>query len=87
MFQSNMVQTIKWGQVEEIYGFLHVVTSESERGRGFHSPEFQTNPYTNNDISLYAGAEPLLNWRKEKARIDQEYPVIVFSKVSSSLFL
>jgi len=87
MFQSNMVQTIKWGQVEEIYGFLHVVTSESERGRGFHSPEFQTNPYTNNDISLYAGTEPLLNWRKEKARIDQEYPVIVFSKVSSSLFL
>jgi hypothetical protein len=65
--------------VDEIYGLLHVVTSasENENGRQLESAggvEW-SKPV---DLGLYASN---IDWVEEAKRLDDVYPVVVFSKV------
>ena len=50
---------------------------------GLVSPELELDLQSDNHISLYNPAYSAAQWRKERTRINQEYPVIVFSKVRS----
>ncbi len=66
-------------QVKEIYGFLHVVLNEGEGG--LLSSELKLDLEGYNHVSSYNPRYSAVRWWKERTRIDQEYPVIVFSKV------
>ena len=76
--RANVAQLIGSRSVDEIYGVLHVVTTE--HGHRLGPTDLPVNPGAPSELSLYT-KDPTLNWRKEKGRIDQNYPVIVFSKV------
>jgi hypothetical protein len=76
--RANVAQLIGSRSVDEIYGVLHVVTTE--HGHRLNAADLPVNPTAPSELSLYT-KDPTLNWRKEKGRIDQNYPVIVFSKV------
>lgn len=56
----------------EIYGLLHRIL-EAEDGGGAVVDEHA--------IGLDAFATEKVDWRKEKALLDREYPVVIFSKV------
>lgn len=71
-------------EVGEIYGLLHLVTGDNEQEHVL-SNAVQLDPTHPIDIAIYAAGDTNLNWQKERDRIDEEYPVIVFSKVSGVL--
>lgn len=79
--RANVARLMGSRAVEEIYGILHVVTTEHEHT--LSGTDLPVNPISPNDLSSYT-KDPTLNWRKERERIDQNYPVIVFSKVCIS---
>jgi hypothetical protein len=72
-------------QVEEIYGFLHVILNENEDG--LLSTALKLHSEGDNHLSLYDPEYSADQWSKERTRINQEYPVIVFSKVRSFVFV
>ncbi|KDR75122.1 hypothetical protein GALMADRAFT_249035 [Galerina marginata CBS 339.88] len=65
--------------VGEIYGLLHLVTGDNEQEHVL-SNAVQLDPTLPVDLSFYAAGDSTLDWHKERARIDENYPVIVFSK-------
>ena len=76
--RANVAHLIGSRSVDEIYGVLHVVTTE--HGHMLSAADLPVNPSAPSELSLYT-KDPTLNWRKEMGRIDRNYPVIVFSKV------
>lgn len=79
--RANMGQLMRTKNVavDEIYGLLHVVTGDNEQEHVLSKADL--DPTVPLALSVYAPENPSLNWRKEKASIDEIYPVVVFSKV------
>ncbi|TFK25225.1 thioredoxin-like protein [Coprinopsis marcescibilis] len=65
-------------KVDELYGLLRVVTSQDTGNTLTENPELDPSSPINWDV--YAAGDSSVNWRKEVARLNKEYPVIVFSK-------
>lgn len=61
-------------KVDEIFGLLHLVADETEHVLTAVDP---TEPV---DLSVYAAGKQF-NWNKEMKRLNEEHPVVVFSKV------
>ena len=76
-----MAQLIKSKKVEvgEIYGLLHLVTGDNEQEHVLSNVHL--DPTVSVDMSVYAAGDTSINWEKEREIIDENYPVIVFSKV------
>ncbi|KAF8871874.1 thioredoxin-like protein [Gymnopilus junonius] len=66
-------------EVGEIYGLLHLATGDNEQEHVL-SNAVQLDPTQPIDLPFYAAGDASLDWSKERNRIDEEYPVIVFSK-------
>jgi len=66
-------------EVGEIYGLLHLVTGDNEQEHVL-SNAVQLDPTLPVELAFYAAGDATLDWEKERARIDDSYPVIVFSK-------
>ncbi|KAJ4493860.1 hypothetical protein C8J55DRAFT_602382 [Lentinula edodes] len=64
--------------VDEIYGLISLVTRESENSQRVLTAKSVdiTNPV---DINVYA-AKRGMNWKKELQRLNEDFPVVVFSK-------
>ena len=67
--------------VGEIYGLLHLVTGDNEQEHVL-SNAVQLDPTKPIDLAFYAAGENSLDWQRERQRLDEEYPIVVFSKVS-----
>ncbi|KAF8636383.1 hypothetical protein AX17_003565 [Amanita inopinata Kibby_2008] len=65
--------------VDEIYGLLHLVTTDVER-RYTLSNAVEINPTEPIDFSVYAGGRKWVDWKREVKRLNTNYPVVVFSK-------
>ena len=65
-----------------MYGFLHVVLNGNEGSEGLRSSELKLDLEDVNKVPLYDPGFPAKQWSNERTRIDKEYPIIVFSKVS-----
>ena len=72
------------GEVQEIYGLLHLVTGDNEQEHVL-SNAVDLNPTMPISLKFYAAGDKSLDWDKERDRIDSEFPVIVFSKVCGIL--
>ncbi|KAG1821222.1 hypothetical protein EV424DRAFT_1472394 [Suillus variegatus] len=75
--RASIVSMVKGPPVEEIYGLLHFVTSDDDRMLS-HS----INPAAPIDLSVYLGGDQP-DWKSHMRKLREEYPLIVFSKVSS----
>jgi hypothetical protein len=70
-------------KVEEIYGLLHLVTSDvPETEHVLSGP--QLDPTQKLDLQVYAAGSEL-NWTKQANHIDKAHPIVVFSKVCNLL--
>jgi len=70
--------------VTEIYGFLHLVSQgATAEGEQLHSFKQMEDVDWKQPVSLdtYAVDNVNINWNREMKRIDDEFPIIVFSKV------
>lgn len=63
--------------VEEIYGLLHLVTGDQAHVLN----KADMDPTTPLAMDIYAAGDSTLDWHKEMALINAEYPVVIFSKV------
>lgn len=70
----------KKAPVEEIYGLLHLVTGDHEQEHVL-SNAVHLDPTVPLDLSIYAAGDATLNWHKERESLNEEYPIIIFSKV------
>ncbi|KAL0571729.1 hypothetical protein V5O48_010237 [Marasmius crinis-equi] len=70
----------KLSKVEEIYGLIHLVTNEDDEHQHILNNSPKLDPTKPVDMALYAPGEVDVNWSEEVARIDAQYPVVVFSK-------
>lgn len=84
--RANIVQFVKpksktSAKVDEIFGLLHLVTGDSEHEHILgHTESFDpTKPI---DMSLYAAGKDDVDWNKRAQEINEQYPLVVFSKVS-----
>ncbi|KAJ2930246.1 hypothetical protein H1R20_g6827, partial [Candolleomyces eurysporus] len=78
--RANIAQLTKvQKEVDEIYGLLHLVTSDMPENEHILSST-ELDPTKPIDWSVYAAGEPKIDWVKEAARIDKVHPIIVFSK-------
>ncbi|KAF9527350.1 thioredoxin-like protein [Crepidotus variabilis] len=71
---------VRTKQVDEIYGFLHLFTGPNEEGPTVTTTVLQLDPFSPNELIMYAAGDAKLSWKKEQTRIDKQYPVVVFSK-------
>lgn len=78
--RANMGQLIKSKKlpVEEIYGLLHLVTGDHEQEHVLNKVDL--DPTTPLGMNVYAAGDITLDWHKEMAHINEEYPIVVFSK-------
>ncbi|KAG1890086.1 hypothetical protein F4604DRAFT_1708462 [Suillus subluteus] len=72
--RANIASLVKGPPVEEIYGFLHFVTSDDDRMLS-HS----INPAAPIDLTVYLGGDKP-DWKSHMRRLKEEYPLIVLSK-------
>lgn len=83
--RANFVQLLKPGskaaQVDEIYGLLEFLTS----GDAQLSHSVGLNPSEPIDLRVYAGGKRNVDWQRAAKMLNQKYPVVIFSKVSSFL--
>lgn len=79
--RANVAQLMKSKQVDEIYGLLHLVTGDHEQEHVL-SNAVQLDPTLPIALSVYAAGDTTLNWRTERDTINENYPIVVFSKVS-----
>ena len=79
--RANVGQLIKQKKlaVEEIYGLLHLVTGDHEQAHVLNKVDL--DPTTPLAMAIYAAGDSTLDWHKEMALINAEYPVVIFSKV------
>ncbi|KAF7294759.1 Glutaredoxin domain protein [Mycena indigotica] len=65
-------------QVPEIYGLLHLVTSADTEDQHIMAGTFDpTKPV---DMQVYASGKTNLDWAQRKREIDEQFPLVVFSK-------
>lgn len=69
--------------MEEIYGLLHLVTSDVPETEHVLSDP-QLDPTQKLDLQVYAAGSEL-NWTKQANHIDKAHPIVVFSKVRDPL--
>jgi hypothetical protein len=69
--------------VEEIYGLLHLVSGDHEQEHVL-SNAVHLDPTVPIELSFYADGDTSLNWTIERDTINKNYPIMVFSKVSST---
>lgn len=76
-------QLLKPKAVDEVFGLIHLVTGDTENEHVLsHLPDFDpTKPV---DMTVYAPGEKGIDWNKEVARLNEQYPLVVFSKVCST---
>ncbi|KIK68967.1 hypothetical protein GYMLUDRAFT_34997 [Collybiopsis luxurians FD-317 M1] len=76
--RSTFRLTSKQNSVDEIYGLISLVTRDSERSELILTAESLdvTQPV---DMNVYA-AKRGMKWEEELWRLNEEYPVVVFSK-------
>jgi len=80
--RANVAQLIKSKKVEEIYGLLHLVTGDHEQEHVL-SNAVHLDPTVPIELSVYAAGDTTLNWTTERDTINENYPIVVFSKVSN----
>jgi len=80
---AQLIKSNKSANVGEIYGLLHLVTGDHEQEHVL-SNAVDLDPTVPIELSVYAPGAPL-DWVKEKAEIDKEYPIVVFSKVCAQV--
>jgi hypothetical protein len=73
-------------KVDEIYGLLHLVTGDTENEH-ILSQAVELNPTKPISLTVYAAGNATIDWSKEVGELNEKYPVVVFSKVSQSLFI
>ena len=66
-------------EVGEIYGLLHLVTGDNEQEHVLSNVHL--DPTVSVEMSVYAAGDTSINWEKERDVIDENYPIVVFSKV------
>ncbi|KJA27851.1 hypothetical protein HYPSUDRAFT_35020 [Hypholoma sublateritium FD-334 SS-4] len=78
--RANMGQLIKSKTlpVEEIYGLLHLVTGDHEQEHVLNKVDL--DPTTPLAMDIYAAGDSTLDWHKEMVHVNEEYPIVVFSK-------
>jgi len=81
--RANVAQLIKSKKVEEIYGLLHLVTGDHEQEHVL-SNAVHLDPTVPIELSVYAAGDTTLNWTTERDTINENYPIVVFSKVSNT---
>ena len=79
--RANVAQLLKSKKVEvgEIYGLLHLVTGDNEQEHVLSNVHL--DPTVSVEMSVYAAGDTSINWEKERDIIDEQYPIVVFSKV------
>jgi hypothetical protein len=68
-------------KVDEIFGLLHLVTGDMDYDL---STVADLDPSKPIDMAVYAGGDAKFDWGKQVRAFNQNYPVIVFSKVCQS---
>lgn len=81
--RANVAQLIKSKKVDEIYGLLHLVTGDHEQEHVL-SNAVHLDPTLPIELSVYAAGDTALNWTTERDTINENYPIVVFSKVSKT---
>lgn len=73
----------------EIYGVVHLVTKEDVLADSEQLYSFAQNEGVDwtQEVSMdtYSAGDDAINWKDEMWRIDEEYPVVMFSKVRPSI--
>lgn len=77
LMKSNTSPPVK---VDELFGLLHLVTSGGDL-----STAANLDPSQPIDMTVYADGDARFDWGKEVRKINTNYPLIVFSKVSYPL--
>ncbi|KAG7099078.1 hypothetical protein E1B28_000953 [Marasmius oreades] len=68
-------------EVDEIYGLIHLVTNDDHEHQHVLSQSPKFDPTKPVNLTLYApGEENEVNWVEEVERLNEKYPVVVFSK-------
>ena len=75
--RASIVSLVQGPPVKEIYGLLHFVTSDDER---MLSHSVEVDPDAPIDLTVYLGGDQP-HWSSHMKRLEEEYPLIVFSKV------
>ena len=88
MSRASIAQLVKTKKppmkFDEIYGLLHLVTGDGEREHVL-SNAVHLDPTHPIDMSIYAAGEIDLDWEKETKFLNEEYPIVVFSKVHQAV--
>ena len=66
-------------EVGEIYGLLHLVTGDNEQEHVLSNVHL--DPTVPVEMSVYAAGDTSIDWEKERDIINEQYPIVVFSKV------
>ncbi|KAM6496965.1 Thioredoxin-like fold [Amanita muscaria] len=66
-------------KVNEIYGLLYLVTRGAEQQHTL-SDAVDVDPKKPINFSVYSGGKRWIDWKKEAQRLDDNFPIIVFSK-------
>ncbi|KAF9050095.1 thioredoxin-like protein [Panaeolus papilionaceus] len=77
--RANVAQIMRKKDVPEIYGLLHLITGDNEQQHVL-SNDLQLDPTEPLPLSVYAAGDATLDWAEERAIIDKDFPLIVFSK-------
>jgi len=73
--RANIASLVKSNRVDEIYGLLHFVTRNDQI---LLSTPTELDPSKPIDLGVYGGAKE--DWKKNVEVLNEEYPVIIFSK-------
>ena len=76
---AQLLKSKKKVEVGEIYGLLHLVTGDNEQEHVLSN--VQLDPTVSVEMSVYAAGDSSINWEKERDIINEQYPIVVFSKV------
>ena len=82
--RANVAQLLKSSskkkvEVGEIYGLLHLVTGDNEQEHVLSNVHL--DPTVPVEMSVYAAGDTSIDWEKERDIINEQYPIVVFSKV------
>jgi hypothetical protein len=80
--RANIVSLVKPNKVDEIYGLLHFVTRNDQI---LLSTPTELDPSKPIDLGVYGSAKE--DWKKNVEVLNEEFPVIVFSKARPFLEL
>jgi len=79
---AKLVQSKTSGaKVDEIYGLLHLVTGDTENEH-ILSQAVVLDPTKPISLKVYAAGNAGIDWNKAVHKLNEKYPVVIFSKVS-----